>query len=331
MRPVLPESKFFLGKDRCFLMRRIFKTVDDHLTECTTLEKGCWVHLQNPTKEEIDGLNTRFALDPTYLAAALDEEESARIEHEGDQTLIIVDIPYVESEGSGYIYSTIPLGIVLVDEIIITVCTRDTPIIADFTQERVRNFWTFKRTRFILQLLHRNASRFLAYLKQIDKSSMHVQEKLEKSSRNQELLQMMKLEKSLVFFSTSLKGNELVMEKLLRQESVLKRFPEDTDLLEDVIIENKQAMEMCAIYRDIMSGTMDAFASIISNNLNITMKVLTSLTMVLSVPTIIASLWGMNVQVPFADTTLGFWFVIGLTAVCSLVAFLFMYKKRMFK
>ena len=164
-------------------MRRIFKTVDDHLTECTTLEKGCWVHLQNPTREEIDGLNTRFALDPTYLAAALDEEESARIEHEGDQTLIIVDIPYVESEGSGYIYSTIPLGIVLVDDIIITVCTRDTPIIADFTQERVRNFWTFKRTRFILQLLHRNASRFLAYLKQIDKSSMHVQEKLEKSSR----------------------------------------------------------------------------------------------------------------------------------------------------
>ena len=225
-------------------MRRIFKTVDDHLTECTTLEKGCWVHLQNPTREEIDGLNTRFALDPTYLAAALDEEESARIEHEGDQTLIIVDIPYVESEGSGYIYSTIPLGIVLVDDIIITVCTRDTPIIADFTQERVRHFWTFKRTRFILQLLHRNARRVLAYLKQIDKSSMHVQEKLEKSSRNQELLQMMKLEKSLVFFSTSLKGNELVMEKLLRQESVLKRFPEDTDLLEDVIIENKQAMEM---------------------------------------------------------------------------------------
>ena len=183
-------------------MRRIFKTVEDHLIECTTLEKGCWVHLQNPTKEEIDGLNTRFALDPTYLAAALDEEESARIEHDGDQTLIIVDIPYVESEGSGYIYSTIPMGIVLVDEIIITVCTRETPIIADFTEERVRNFWTFKRTRFILQLLYRNASRFLAYLKQIDKASMHVQDQLEKSSRNQELLQMMKLEKSLVFFST---------------------------------------------------------------------------------------------------------------------------------
>ncbi len=312
-------------------MRRIFKTVEDHLIECTTLEKGCWVHLQNPTKEEIDGLNTRFALDPTYLAAALDEEESARIEHDGDQTLIIVDIPYVESEGSGYIYSTIPMGIVLVDEIIITVCTRETPIIADFTEERVRNFWTFKRTRFILQLLYRNASRFLAYLKQIDKASMHVQDQLEKSSRNQELLQMMKLEKSLVFFSTSLKGNELVMEKLLRQESIMKRFPEDTDLLEDVIIENKQAIEMCAIYRDIMSGTMDAFASIISNNLNITMKVLTSLTVVMAVPTIISSLWGMNVAVPFSRSSAGFWIVMGISVICALFAFIFMYKKRMFK
>ncbi len=312
-------------------MRRIFKTVEDHLIECTTLEKGCWVHLQNPTKEEIDGLNTRFALDPTYLAAALDEEESARIEHDGDQTLIIVDIPYVESEGSGYIYSTIPMGIVLVDEIIITVCTRETPIIADFTEERVRNFWTFKRTRFILQLLYRNASRFLAYLKQIDKASMHVQDQLEKSSRNQELLQMMKLEKSLVFFSTSLKGNELVMEKLLRQESIMKRFPEDTDLLEDVIIENKQAIEMCAIYRDIMSGTMDAFASIISNNLNITMKVLTSLTVVMAVPTIISSLWGMNVAVPFSQSSAGFWIVMGISVICALFAFIFMYKKRMFK
>lgn len=314
-------------------MKRIFKTVEDHLTECTTLEKGCWVHLQNPTKEELDGLTTRFALDPTFLPAALDEEESARIDYDPQkgQTLIIVDIPYVETEGSGYVYSTIPLGIVLADDVIITVCTRDTPIINDFTEERIRNFWTFKRTRFILQLLYRNASRFLGYLKQIDKASLRVQEKLEKSSRNQELLQMMKLEKSLVFFSTSLKGNEMVMERLMRQTNILQQFPEDQDLLEDVITENKQAMEMCSIYRDIMSGTMDAFASIISNNLNITMKVLTSLTAVLSVPTIIASLWGMNVHVPFESTAWGFWAVLGIAGVTALAAFLIMMKKNMFK
>jgi len=310
-------------------VKRIFKTVEDHLIECSTLEKGCWVHLQNPTREEIDGLNTRFKLDPTYLQAALDEEESARIESDNGQSLIIVDIPYVESEGSGYVYSTIPMGIILVDEVIITVCTRETPIITDFTEERIRNFWTFKRTRFILQLLHRNASRFLAYLKQIDKASMHVQELLEKSSRNQELLQMMKLEKSLVFFSTSLKGNEMVMEKLLRLE-VIQKYPEDADLLEDVIIENKQAIEMCNIYRDIMSGTMDAFASIISNNLNITMKVLTSLTVVMSIPTIFASLWGMNVKVPFANSPAGFWVVLGISVVAALGAFFLLYKKKMF-
>ncbi len=310
-------------------MRRIFKTVDDHLTECTTLEKGCWVHLQSPTKEEIDGLNTRFSLDPTYLQAALDEEESARIEHESGQTLIIVDIPYVETEGSGYIYSTIPMGIILVDDVIITVCTRETPIITDFTEERIRNFHTSKRTRFILQLLHRNASRFLAYLKQIDKASMHVQELLEKSSRNQELIQMMKLEKSLVFFSTSLKGNEMVMEKLLRLD-ILQKFPDDTDLLEDVIIENKQAIEMCNIYRDIMSGTMDAFASIISNNLNITMKLLASLTILMSVPTIISGLFGMNVPVPFEQDPFGFYLVLAIAVVATIVSFLFLYKKKMF-
>ena len=312
-------------------MKRIFKTVDDHLTECTTLEKGSWVHLLNPTREEVEGLTTRFHLDPTFLPAALDEEESARIDYdpEKQQTLILVDIPYVETEGSGYIYSTIPLGIILCDEVIITVCTRDTPIISDFTEERVRHFWTFKRARFILQLLHRNAGRFLSYLKQIDKSSMLVQEKLEKASRNQELLQMMKLEKSLVYFNTSLKGNALVLERLMRQD-VLKRYPEDTELLEDVIIENKQAIEMCSIYRDIMSNTTEAFASVISNNLNITMKTLTSLTALLSIPTIIASLWGMNVPVPFANSPWGFWAVLGLAGILALVAAVYMVRKNMF-
>lgn len=310
-------------------MKRIYLTVDDHLTEINTLEKGCWVHLQNPTREEIEGLNARFALDPTYIQAALDEEESARIERDGDQTLIIVDIPYVEAESNGYSYTTIPMGIIMVDDVIITVSTRESTIITDFTEERIRGFWTYKRTRFILQLLHRNASRFLAYLKQIDKASLFVQSRLEASMRNQELLQMMKLEKSLVYFSTSLKGNEMVLEKMLRMD-MLRKYPEDSDLLEDVIIENKQAMEMCAIYRDIMSGTMDAFASIISNNLNVVMKILTSLTVVLSIPTLFASLWGMNVRVPFESSPFGFWIVLSISIVGCLAAFLLLWKKKMF-
>ena len=303
--------------------------MDDHLTEINTLEKGCWVHLHNPTREEIDGLNARFALDPTYLQAALDEEESARIERDGNQTLIIVDIPYVEAEGNGYSYTTIPMGIIMVDDVIITVSTRESTIITDFTEERIRGFWTYKRTRFLLQLLHRNASRYLSYLKQIDKASMFVQKRLEADLRNQELLQMMKLEKSLVFFSTSLKGNEMVLEKMMRMD-MLRKYPDDSERLEDVIIENKQAMEMCSIYRDITSSTLDAFASIISNNLNNVMKLLTSLTVVLTVPTIFASIWGMNVPVPFQNNPFGFWLVIGVTLIGSLAAFLVLWRKKMF-
>ena len=312
-----------------FHLKRIYLTVDDHLTEINTLEKGCWVHLHNPTREEIDGLNARFALDPTYLQAALDEEESARIERDGDQTLIIVDIPYVEAEGNGYSYTTIPMGIIMVDDVIITVSTRESTIITDFTEERIRGFWTYKRTRFLLQLLHRNASRYLTYLKQIDKASGFVQKRLEADMRNQELMQMMKLEKSLVFFSTSLKGNEMVLEKMMRTD-MLRKYPDDSELLEDVIIENKQAMEMCSIYRDITSSTMDAFASIISNNLNNVMKLLTSLTVVLTVPTVIASLWGMNVPVPFQNSGLGFVWVLVITLIASLAAFLILWRKKMF-
>jgi len=310
-------------------MKRIYLTVDDHLTEINTLEKGCWVHLHNPTREEIDGLNARFHLDPTYLQAALDEEESARIERDGDQTLIIVDIPYIDSEENGVAYTTIPMGIIMVDDVIITVSTRESTIITDFTEERIRGFWTFKRTRFLLQILQRTASRYLTYLKQIDKASLFVQKRLEKDMRNQELLQMMKLEKSLVFFSTSLKGNEMVMERMMRME-MLRKYPDDSDLLEDVIIENKQAMEMCSIYRNIISSTMDAFASIISNNLNIVMKILTSLTVVLSIPTLFASLWGMNVGVPFQNHPMGFWLVIALCVVVSLGAFVILWRRKMF-
>ena len=310
-------------------MKKIYKTVDEHLTTCPTMEKGCWIHLQNPTKEEIDGLTRRFALDPTFLSAALDVEERARLEHDKDQTLIIVDTPYMEKEGTGQIYSTIPIGIVLVDDVIITVATHDSSIISDFTEERIRGFSTDKRLRFILQMLYRNAALFLSYLRQVDKASMAVQEKLEKSLRNRELLQMMKLEKSLVFFSTSLKGNEVVLEKMMRLEPI-RQIPEGGDLLEDVIIENRQAMEMCTIYRDILSGTMDAFASVISNNLNIVMKVLTSLTVLLSVPALFASFWGMNVAVPFSDSPFGFYLVLGMSVVTAFIAFILLWRKKMF-
>ena len=177
-------------------------------------------------------------------------------------------------------------------------------------------------------MLFKNSSKFLQYLRRIDKASTQVETALHKSMKNRELIEMLKLEKSLVFFSTSLKANEIVLEKMLKTNAI-KRYPDDEDLLEDVIVENKQAIEMCTIYRDILSGTMDAFASVISNNLNMVMKFLTSITIIIAVPTLFASLWGMNVKVPFTDSPIGFWLVVGISLILSLITGIFLWKKKM--
>lgn len=311
-------------------MIRYFRTVSDQLKELEAPEAGCWVHAIAPSLEELEQLHRSLGVPLDFLQAALDEEESARIDVEDGCTLLVIDIPTVEAENAAYLYSTLPMGIILNADCLVTVCTRESPVFNDLIEQRVRGgIHTAKRTRFILQLLGRVTGKFLSYLKQIDKASIRVENELHKSMKNKELIQMLKLEKSLVFFSTSIKGNEVVLERMLRLEHIQK-YPEDADLLEDVIIENKQAMEMCGIYRDILSGTMDAFASIISNNLNIVMKVLTSLTLVLSVPTLIASIWGMNLPLPFTNDPRGFVIVISISAVLALSAFTVLWRKKMF-
>ena len=264
-----------------------------------------------------------------FVVAALDEEETARLDYEDGSTLIIVDIPIVVPASGSFLYDTVPLGIIITEDNIVTVCLEETTLIEDFWNKRVRNFDTCKRTRFVLQMLYKNASKYLQYLRQIDKASTQVERALHKSMKNRELIQMLKLEKSLVFFSTSLKSNEVVLEKILKG-NLIKKYPDDTDLLEDVIIENKQAIEMCNIYRDILSGTMDAFASIISNNLNIVMKLLAAITIVMAIPTMFASFWGMNVPVPFGDNPLGFVIVLGISLAVAGVVALFLWKKKMF-
>ncbi len=311
-------------------MISILKTVGGALTPCDEFEEGVWVSLTDPTDEELaqvaDGLN----LDDEFLRAALDEEESARLDSENGQTLIIVDMPTVEPDGRAFVYSTLPLGIVMAGHCIVTVCARESNIIEDFERGRVRSLSTNKRTRFLLQLLYRIAKKYLQYLKQIDKATQQVEEELHKSMKNRELIQMMRLEKSLVFFSTSLKGNDMVMERLLKTEAV-KKYPDDTELLEDVIIENKQAIEMCSLYRDILSGTMDAFASIISNNLNIVMKLLAAVTILMAVPQIFGALWGMNVAgIPFEAHAWGFWIVAGMSFIAAVGVGILMWKKKMF-
>ena len=313
-------------------MIRIFKTEDGAMHEKEEMQPGCWIALTNPTASEIIDIADTYQIDPDHLRAPLDEEERSRIAVEDEYTLILVDIPSIEERNGKDWFVTIPLAIITTKDVLITVCLEETPVLTSFMDGRVRDFHTFMKTRFILQILYKNATQFLQYLRIIDKKSEVIERKLHQSQKNEELIELLELEKSLVYFTTSLRSNEVVLEKLLRIEKI-KKYPEDTDLLEDVIVENKQAIEMANIYSGILSGTMDAFASVISNNLNIVMKFLATVTIVLSIPTMIASFYGMNVNshgMPFADSPYGFAIVLGLTLLLSLfVAYIFN-KKDLF-
>lgn len=311
-------------------MLQILKTVDDALIQLETLEHGAWINLINPTESELNQIIEQFPMvDPINLKAALDEEERARIEIDEVYTLILVDVPVVEQSATSSYFSTIPLGILLFKENIITVCTREVPLLKDFLTGRVKSFYTYKKTRFILQMLHRNATYYLQYLKGIDRASNRIERQLHQSTKNKELIKLLELQKSLVYFSTSLRSNEVVMDKMMRLE-VIKKYPDDQELLEDVIIENKQAIEMTNIYSNILSGTMGAFASVISNNLNIVMKVLTSLTIVLAIPTMISSFFGMNVPNTWERNPLAFLYIVLIALILSAISGLVVFKKKMF-
>ena len=248
-------------------MIRYYKTIEDKLEKLNSYEHGCWVNLVEPTNEEIFELSNILDLDIDSINAALDEEERSRIEVEDNHTLILIDIPIDESSSSSAHYSTIPLGIILMDECIVTVCTAQSRLLNDFIVGHIKEFFTYKKTRFILQILYKNATYYLLYLRRINKLTIEIEREIHNSMKNKELLQLLELEKSLIYFSTSLKSIELVLQKLLRT-SAIKKYPEDEDLLEDVIIENKQAVEMATIYGDILSRIMDAFSAIINNNQN---------------------------------------------------------------
>lgn len=292
---------------------------------------GKWINLSNPTDKEIELVSRVTALPEDYIKAALDEEERARIEVEDGNLLTLFDIPVMEDdEGSDYYtYSTLPFAFISNQKTVVTVCLKENIITQNFIMNRVKGFATYKRTRFLLQLMYVSSTKFLQYLRQIDKTSTRIQAELNKSMKNKELIQLLDIEKSLVYFSTSLRGNSFVIDKIQRTEGV-KFYEEDQDLWEDVGIENRQAIEMCNIYRDILSGTMDAFASVISNNLNIVMRFLASITIILAIPTLFFSLWGMNVPVPFAENPFGFWLVIVIAIVFSAVAASALWKKHMF-
>lgn len=314
-------------------MIHYYLTENERLQELSAPQAGCWISMVAPSELELQKISRQYDLDSDVLKAALDTDERSRIDADDGYTMVLVNIPTVEEQSSKELYSTIPLSILIVKDVIITVCSEDSPVLLSFEQGRVRDFHTNMKSRFILQFLYRIDTLYLQYLRNVDKKSEEVETKLHKSTQNRELIELLKLEKSLVYFTTALRSNEVVLEKLLRTE-LIKKYPEDAELLEDVIVENKQAIEMANIYSGILSGMMDAFASVISNNLNIVMKVLAIITIVMAIPTMIFSAYGMNVNIagmPFAQSPWGFPIIISLSVVLSVAVTVVFIKLKMFK
>ena len=306
-------------------MLSYYKTINGHITPIPSCEPGCWINCVAPDDAEINSLIADFHIEPDFFRAAMDEEESSHIDSEDDSTLIIIDIPVIEKAGKNITYTTMPVGIIITEKNVITVSTKENPVINEFSEDVVKGVQTNMKTRFILNIMLRVATRYLQYLKQIDKISNFIEKELRKSMKNSELIQLLDIEKSLVYFSSSLKANEITIEKIMRGR-VVKLYEEDQDLIEDVLIEVKQAIEMSNIYSSILSGTMDAFASVISNNLNIVMKVLTSITILMAIPTMVASFYGMNVSgIPVTQ----FWFPVVLSLVATVIVAIILIKKNM--
>lgn len=301
-------------------MVNYYRSIEGKICELEKPEAGCWISLINPTETEISDIEDDMGIDRDYIRAALDEEEPSRIESDDGVTLIVVDYPVAEQDGdhdNTLQYYTTPMSIIITDKNVITVSAKANVVLDELSKGVVKGIQPNLRTRFVFSILLRIAARYLQYLKQIDKISNYVEGKMYLSMKNKGLIQLLGLEKSLVYFSTSLKSNEAVLEKLMRGR-YLKLYEEDQDLLDDVLIEVKQAIEMTNIYSNILNGTMDTFASIISNNLNIIMKRMTTITIILTMPTIVFSFYGMNLGdaangLPLANV----WFPIVLSAVLA--------------
>ena len=317
-------------------MLQIFKSLESgHLEELTlkTLEKGSWINIIDPTPYELKIVSNLTDVEPDFLRSALDDEERSHIDVEDDCIMILTNVPIVREEES---YDTLPLAIILTKQHLITVCLEETPVIADFNERTSRLFRTFKKTQFLFQILYKSATFFLRYLRQINKLSDEIEDRLRQSMRNSEILRLMELQKGLTYFNAALKSNGAVLEKLLRLrssrtlEGILDIYEEDEDLLEDVIIENKQAREMVEMYSQILSRLADTFSSIISNNQNMVMKFLAAMTIIIAIPTVISSFFGMNVPVPLSENNEGFGIVIIIAAVAAGIAAYIFWRKHMF-
>ena len=274
-------------------MLKIYKTSADTKEKKIIEEiiEDSWIDLTSPTEKEIDNVVEKTKVDKDLILKMMDEDELPRVEQSGNGVLIVIDTPCIEDN----LYMTNPLGIIITDSnYVITIAPKKIPVLNEFRKNEIKDFRTAKKIRFLIQILLKTASMYLKILRQIDKEIEEKEKKLKINTTNQDLIELLSTEKTLVYFMTSLKANDLVLEKL-NKEKIFKLYENDLDLLEDAIIENKQAIEMSGIYKDILSSISNTYATVVSNNLNIAMKFLAGFTIVISVPTMISSFLGMNI------------------------------------
>lgn len=317
-------------------MLRIYKTESHgNLVKLKRISSAThsWFSLVNPSAKEIDEVTTVLHVDADILRNSLDADERSRVELDEGVFSTIVNLPLLDKDGN---FDTLPCGLVFTTSNLLTICSRDNRILSSFNKNTAKTFDTRERTKFMLSILYKITQFYLRYLAIINRKTEHIEEALKQTTSNDELFQLIGIQKSLVYFTTALRDNQLVLEKILRMtkspstSKILAFTEDDTDILEDVIVENKQAIEMVDMHRSILEGMVDGFASIINNNVNQIMKFLAAITIVLSIPTMLASFWGMNVGVPAATAAYGFWIVIAFSAFITLIVIIYFRKKGMF-
>lgn len=308
-------------------MLTIYKTTEQGLEQLETMANGTWVKAVDPTPEEIQQL-VDWGIGADYINYSLDLDEMPRMERDEDYTFILIRIPHSQPE-SDIPYRTIPLGIMIKGNTIVTICRYEKEMFKVLANGKYRLLKTGKRYRFALYIFLETATRYLGHLREINRITEAIEDQLQQSTRNREVLELLKYQKSLTYFATALRSNEVMMERVQRTQ-IFNYYEEDQDLLEDVLTENQQAIQMTSINTEILSSMMDAFASIISNNLNSVMKALAAITIIISLPTIVASFYGMNVGLPFQTHPLAFWITVGISGALISLAVLIFYKRDWF-
>ena len=317
-------------------MIQVYKHSNGHLEDNISLasaEKGSWIHVVNPDSEDLQLVSMVTEIPTDVLKTALDTEERSHVEIEDNYIFVVINIPIILETDS---YDTLPLGIFITPDFIITLCIQETEVMRAFTENKYPLFYTFKKTRFLFQILYKSMTFYLRYLRQISKLSDEIEEQLRHDMKNSEILRLLELQKGLTYFNAAIRSNGAVLDKLMRMRNnpqltpILKAYDEDEDLLEDVIIENKQAKEMVEMYSKILARMADTFTSIIANNQNLVMKFLAAMMIIIAIPTVVSSFFGMNVPVPFADDGHGFFYVMIIAFGISVSGAYALWKKDMF-